>query len=123
MLIPDYQIHNILKDFTQRLKNGDRGPGAGGQSESVVNKVAGTIMRRVVDLGEEEARRCSRNARLPRSRRASGERRAVGFQYHTMGTDRCKRLRHLSLENSAQLIERFHSLITPPEAPPSKDKS
>ena len=122
MLIPDYQIHNILKDFTQRLKNGNRGPGAGGQSESVVNKVAGTIMRRVVDLGQEEARRRSRDARPPKSRRGSGERQAVGFQYHTMGTDRHKRLRHLPLENSAQLIKRFHSLITPAEGDPPKDK-
>lgn len=121
MLIPDYQIHNILKDFTQRLKNGNRGPGAGGQSESVVNKVAGTIMRRVVDLGEEEGRRNSLNARLTKNHRASCERQAVRFQYHTMETDRRKQLRHLPLENSARLIERFHSLIAPPEDDPSKN--
>ena len=116
MLIPDYQIHNILKDFTQRLKNGHHGAEAGCQLESVVNKVAGTIMRRVVDLGEEEARRRSRDTRGARRRRdPRDDHKAVHFHYHTIGTGPHKQLRRLSLENSTQLIDRFQSLIDPPE--------
>ena len=123
MLIPDYQIHNILKDFTQRLKNGNRGPVAGCQLESVVNKVAGTIMRRVMYLGEEEARRRSRERRTGGRGRASRERKAIRFRYHTIGADHHKQLRHLSVENPAQLIDRFQSLIDPPQGDAAHDKT
>ncbi|HSO19755.1 MAG TPA: hypothetical protein VLT88_09875 [Desulfosarcina sp.] len=111
MFIPDYQIHNILKEFTQRLKNGNRRPDTGYQMETVVKKVAGNIMRRVVYLSEEEARRRTRSPRHDnrRPRPAIGERPPEPFHYQTIGDDHQKTRHRLTLENSQQLIQRFHS--------------
>ena len=65
MFIPNYQIHNILKDFTHQLKNGNNRKDADHRLETVVNKVAGTIMDRVARLSEEEARGTAENQRYP----------------------------------------------------------
>ena len=121
MFIPDYQIHNILKEFTQRLKNGNRRPDTGYQMETVVQKVAGTIMRRVVYLSEEEARRRNRSPRQE-SRRphpAIGERPPEPFHYQTIGDDLQKTRHRLTLENSKRFIQRYHSAMeahTDPDA-------
>lgn len=118
MRIPDYQIHNILKDFTQRLKNGNHRTEAGCQLESVVNKVAGSIMRRVVHLSEEEAQR---HQDLPSGNpAAAGERPPKPFHYHTMGDGHGKQLRRLALEDSEKLIDRFQSLVDAPEHDPTR---
>jgi hypothetical protein len=120
MFIPDYQIHNILKDFTLQLKNGYRRPQAGCQLESVVNKVSGTIMRRVVHLSEEEARRLSRNPLPEAPPRTLRERAPVRFDYHTIDRDHRKQRQSLALENSAHLINRFHSLVDDRETDPTQ---
>lgn len=114
MFIPDYQIHNILKDFTLQLKNDQRHPQAGCQLESVVSKVSGTIMRRVVDLSEEEARRLNRKPLPASARHTPRERPPVYFHYHTIGRDHRKQRQRLALENSARLINRFQTLVDEP---------
>jgi len=110
MYIPSYQIHNILKDFTQRLKNGGQRPDAGDRLESVVNKVSVTIMNRVTRIGEEEARRRSRR---PPPASPVDKQQPTTFHYHTLGRDHRKLKNHLCVENSRQLIERFFSLVEP----------
>lgn len=121
MLIPDYQIHNILKDFTLQLKNGNRRPETGCQLESVVNKVAGTIVRRVVHLSEEEARRLSRELRPEIPRGTPRERPPVRFHYHTIDRDQRKQRKSLALENSARLINRFESLMNASQTDPTSE--
>ena len=93
------------------MKSGSRRPGSGCQLESVVNKVAGTIMRRVVHVSEEEARRLNRDIRPEILRRTPRERQPVRFHYHTIDRDHRKQRNSLALENSARLINRFQSLI------------
>ena len=75
-------------------------------------------MRRVVHLSEEEARRLQD---LPSGNPAAAcQRRAEPFPYHTMGEGRRKQLRHLALEDSAKLIDRFQSLVDAPESDPTR---
>ncbi|MGD9329904.1 MAG: hypothetical protein PVJ53_01260 [Desulfobacterales bacterium] len=112
MFIPNYQIHNILKDFTQQLKKKNQGQKAGPRLEAVVNKVAETIMDRVARLGEEEARERANTTptRIQSSCRAkSGPSRE--FYYHSMDKDRRKVKRCLAVENPQQLIDRFRTLV------------
>jgi hypothetical protein len=120
MFIPNYQIHNILKAFTQQLRNGHRQSDTGHRLETVVNKVADTIMSRVTYLSEEEARRRTRFSRghnhLPKH--PATEEQATDFHYHTFDEDRRKHKQCLSVKNSEQLIDRFQSLVAgPPEDP------
>jgi len=120
MFIPNYQIHNILKDFTQQLKNGHPRSDAGHQLETVVKKVAGTIMSRVMRLSEEEARRRTRIVGSPAPQRPSAapERHPTTFYYHTLDKDHRKQKQCLSVENSEQLINRFLSMIEPADDDP-----
>lgn len=113
MFIPDYQIHNILKDFSQHLRNGHRCPKTGCQMETVVNKVARTIMRRVVHLSEEEALHRSRVTRQGGRRplREPQDRPPDSFEYQTFDRDHGKQRRCFSVENSRILIERFQSVV------------
>ena len=113
MYIPNYQIHNILKDFTQHLKNGRRGPDAGHRLETVVNKVAGTIMNRVTRIGEEEARRRTRHTGTGRPKAVSpvDKRQPTTFHYHTLDQHHRKVKNHLCVEDSRQLIDRFFSMV------------
>lgn len=113
MFIPNYQIHNILKDYTQQLKNGHHRPEARCQLDTVVRKVAGTIMRRVVDLSEQEALRRIRSGhhgarRLPLEVK---DRQPEKFHYHVIGSDHLKVRKWIAVENPAQLIDRFHCII------------
>lgn len=113
MLIPNYQIHNILKDFTQQLKNGQRDQDSDRRLKTVVNKVADTIVDRVTHLGEEESLRQTDTAdsRNRRSRGAARPKPAGTFHYHTMGKNRQKQRQHLAVENPEELINRFQSVI------------
>jgi len=113
MFIPNYQIHNILKDFTQQLQNDQRGKEAGRRLETVVNRVSVTIMDRVTRLSEEESRHRTgmtgyrdQHAQEPAHPKPSGT-----FHYHIMGKDRQKQRLHLSVENPEKLISRFQSII------------
>ena len=113
MFIPNYQIHNILKDFTHQLRNGNRRQDTGHRLETVINKVAGTIMDRVVRLSEEEARHKrnagGRHAHLsspPTSQQQPG-----AFHYHTIGADGRRIKKSLAVENPEQLVNRFQSVI------------
>jgi len=108
MYIPNYQIHNILKDFTQQLKNGGQRPDAGQRLESVVNKVSVTIMNRVTRIGEEESQR---RLRRPHPASPVDKHHPTTFHYHTLGRDHRKVKNHLCVENSRQLIERFFSMV------------
>ncbi len=113
MFIPNYQIHNILKDFTHQLQNDQRSKDADRRLETVVNKVSVTIMDRVTRLSEEESRNRTgitsgrdQRAQEPTQPKSSGT-----FHYHTMGKDRQKHRQHLAVENPEELIGRFQSLI------------
>ena len=116
MYIPNYQIYNILKDFTQQLKNGGRRADAGHRRETVVNKVAGTIMDRVARIGEEEARRRIRRAGADRSlpKPPVDKRHPTTFYYHTLDQHHRKLKNHLCVEDSRQLIDRFFSMVDKP---------
>jgi hypothetical protein len=113
MFIPNYQIHNILKDFTQQLRNGNHRQDAGHRLETVVKKVAGTIMDRVARLSEEEARfqaKAARQKTTPLSSTAE-EKTPSAFHYHTID-ENCHKIRHcLAVENPEQFINRFQSTI------------
>ena len=113
MFIPNYQIHNILKDFTQQLRNEKHRQEAGARLETVVNKVADTIMGRVARLGEEEVRRQDgtppHHAHQPAF--AANTRPSGTFRYHTIDSDQQKTEQHLEVENPAQLIKRFQSVM------------
>jgi hypothetical protein len=113
MFIPNYQIHNILKDFTHQLKNEKHRQDAGLRLETVVNKVAGTIVDRVTRLSEEEVQPPSGASDRPGRplAPAPGTRPSGNFRYHTMSGGPAKTEHSLAVENPAQLIERFHSVM------------
>jgi hypothetical protein len=113
MFIPNYQIHNILKDFTHQLKNEKHRQDTGLHLETVVNKVAGTIVDRVTRLSEEEMQPSSGVSDHP-SRPlapAAGTRPSGKFRYHTMSRGQGKTEHSLAVEHPAQLIERFQSVM------------
>ena len=110
MFIPNYQIHNILKDFTQQLKNDSHRLESGHRLEAVVNRVAGTIMDRVTHLSEDEAGHGAQIVNNP-SLWDSRERSSYLFHYHTIGTNQQKEKQCLAVENSEQLINRFQSIL------------
>lgn len=113
MFIPSYQIHNILKDFTLQLRDGNHRKDAGYRLESVVNKVADTIMDRVARLSEEEARGKLETTGIHAQPSSSPaiEPQPVTFRYHTIGKDSHKTENCLAVENPAQFINRFQSVI------------
>jgi len=123
MYIPNYQIHNILKDFTHHLKNGRRRPDAGRRLETVVNKVAGTIMDRVTRIGEEEARRRIRRTGTNRPQPPSpvDKHQPTTFHYHTLDQHHRKLKNHLCVEDSRQLIDRFFSIVAPQDDQPADE--
>lgn len=113
MFIPNYQIHNILKDFTHQLRNGNRRKDADHRLETVVNKVAGTIMNRVARLSEEKTQHPSETSGIhacPSSPPANEPQKGT-FRYHTFGKDCHKIEKCLAVENPEQFINRFHSVI------------
>jgi hypothetical protein len=121
MFIPNYQIHNILKDFTHQLRNEKHRQEAGARLESVVNKVADSIMDRVTRLGEEEVR-CQDAAPAGRSVQsaASTSARPSGtFRYHVLVEGEQKTEQRLAVENPEQLIRRFQSVINETDSDPS----
>jgi hypothetical protein len=123
MFIPNYQIHNILKDFTLQLKNGNHRPKADHRLETVVNKVAGTIRNRVTRIGVEEARRRIQRPGGRHSLSASpvDERQPSTFHYHTLDQHQHKTKNHLCVEDSRQLIDRFFSLVDTSSDDPSDE--
>lgn len=113
MFIPSYQIHNILKDFTHQLRDGNHRRDAGHRLESVVNKVADTITDRVTRLSEEEARDRMEPTGIHAqpSPAPAIEPQHVTFRYHTIGQDTQKIETCLAVEDPAQFINRFQSVI------------
>jgi len=113
MFIPSYQIHNILKEFAHQLKDGNHRTDAGHRLETVVNKVAGSIMDRVTRLSEEEAQCEAETTGIhthPSSPPAS-EPQPCTFHYHTIGKDCRKIEKCLAVENPEQFINRFQSVM------------
>ncbi len=113
MFIPNYQIHNILKDFAQQLRNGNQRQDTGHRLETVVKKVAGTIMDRVARLSEEEARFQAEAAhqKTPPLSPTAEEKPPKVFHYHTIDKS-CHKIKHcLAVENPEQFINRFQSTI------------
>jgi hypothetical protein len=113
MFIPNYQIQNILKDFAQQLRNGNHRQDTGHRLETVVKKVAGTIMDRVARLSEEEARLQAEAARqkMPPLSSTAEEKPPSAFHYHTIDKN-CQKIKHcLAVENPEQFINRFQSTI------------
>ena len=122
MFIPNYQIHNILKDFTQQLKKDNKRQEAGHRLEMVVNKVAGTIVDRVARLSEEEVRDRATTPRIPsQSSPRAGSKPSGDFYYHTMGKDAQKVKRCLSVENPELLINRFQAVLDKDDRNPSEE--
>jgi hypothetical protein len=119
MFIPNYQIHNILKDFTQQLRNGNHRQDTGHRLETVVKKVAGTIVDRIARLSEEEARLQVESARrqAPPQPSATEEKVPGAFHYHTIDKNRHKIKHCLAVENPEQFINRFQSAIDEVAAP------
>jgi len=113
MFIPNYQIHNILKDFTHQLRNGNHRQDTGHRLDTVVNKVAGTIMDRVARLSEEEARhKMNTGGRHAHpSSPPTREQQPGTFHYHTIGADCHKIKKSLAVENPEQLVNRFQSVV------------
>jgi hypothetical protein len=113
MFIPNYQIHNILKDFTHQLRNGNHREDAGHRLETVVKKVAGSIIDRVARLSEEEAQHPSETSGIHAcpSLPPANEQQTKTFHYHTIGKDSQKIEKRVAVENPEQFINRFQSVI------------
>ena len=130
MFIPNYQIHNILKDFTLQLKKirqrrkspTDNQPVTTSRRKhpndlrltSVASKVAENIMARIADLGEE-ARHRPPVASEQSSRSANAQ--PPVFDYHLLDREKGKIKQHLVVEDSRDLVERFQQMTAaePPE--------
>ena len=130
MFIPNYQIHNILKDFTLQLKKirqrrkspTDKQPVTTSRRKhpndlrltSVASKVAENIMARSADLGEEARHRPPVESEQP-SRGANAQ--PPVFDYHLLDREKGKLKQHLVVEDSRVLVERFQEMTAaePPE--------
>jgi hypothetical protein len=127
LYIPSYQIHNILKDFTQQLQkwrqqsaataarengrpNAVSGPN-GLRLASVVNKVADNIMARIANLGQEAGRKETAKTKMPRRGPNEGAKNEPAvFDYYLMDPKRGKVKQRLVVRDSRQLVQRFQSL-------------
>ena len=127
MFIPNYQIHNILKDFTQHLKKlrtgspaeADRtatAPAMGPNQlrlATVVTKVADDIMLRIADLGREAENTLPAGPeRPPRAKDGGIRTNPAAFDYHLMDGEKGKVKKRLVVEDSRHLVERFQHMTT-----------
>lgn len=127
MFIPNYQIHNILKDFTLQLKKWRQqnatpanreealpGPMSGPNRlrlSSVVNKVADNIMERIASLGQEAGTmETTETARSSREPDESFKCQPAAFDYYLLDPKKGKVKQRLVVRDSRQLIQRFQSL-------------
>lgn len=127
MFIPNYQIHNILKDFTLQLKKwraqsavrakpGEATPGpASGPDRlrvaSVVNKVADNIMERIASLGQEARTTSAPEMKHPpRKSNAGFKSQPAAFDYYRLDPKKGKVKQRLVVEDSRQLVQRFQTL-------------
>ncbi len=129
MFIPSYQIHNILKDFTQRLRKIRQRPPAPMDPgdlmsvperrphdlrlTAVASKVAETIRDRIADLGEEA--RHSPSVASERSTRVFNAQPPV-FAYYLLDRSQGKVKQHLVVEDSRILVQRFQQITTAEKA-------
>ena len=123
MFIPSYQIHNILKDFTRRLKkirqhprspavSGTTSPASGRSAHdlrqsAVASQVAENIMARITDLGKEARHSPPAESRAPL--RGFSERPPV-FDYHLLDRQKGKVKHRLVVEDSRILVQRFQQM-------------
>ena len=130
MQIPSYQIHNILKDFTQQLKKWHRhnaaaagrqnllsGPGSGPNDlrrAAVVSKVADKIMKRIASLGQE-AEPAAKTKRLSREPDEGFDAAPAAFDYHLLDPAKGKVKQRLVVKDSLQLVQRLQSLTAAEE--------
>ena len=130
MFIPNYQIHNILKDFTLRLKKmrqHRRSPAVSGPTSAasgkpphdlrqaeVAGKVAENIMARIADLGKEA--RHSPPAESQGPPRGFNDRPPV-FDYHLLDRQKGKVKHRLVVEDSRILVQRFQQMTNNEPAP------
>jgi hypothetical protein len=128
MFIPSYQIHNILKDFTQQLKKmrqqGKKkgptadAPGPGRAPDnlrlaSVVNKVADNIMDRIAALGREADPTAASDANQTALDAApDSKQHPPVFDYHLMDRKNGKVRQRLVVEDSRHLVERFQDITS-----------
>ncbi|MGD8242162.1 MAG: hypothetical protein PVG19_03275 [Desulfobacterales bacterium] len=133
MFIPNYQIHNILKDFTRQLKKirkrrkspTDSGAVTPAHSRrpndlrltSVASKVAANIMDRIADLSEEARHRPPAQSEQP-SRGAQAQ--PPVFDYHLLDREKGKVKQHLVVEDSRVLVDRFQQMTA--AEPPAPEK-
>ncbi len=124
MFIPSYQIHNILKDFTQQLKKirQETAPQAGSEAASpgptrtpnalrlapVVSKVADRIMNRIADLGQEAVPATpSESERPPHKPGAESKIHPAVFDFYRLDREKGKVKQRLVVEDSQNLVRRF----------------
>lgn len=127
MFIPNYQIHNILKDFTLQLKKwrqqrttptGRRRPWPGPLSgpdhlrvASVVNKVADNIMHRIASLGQEIRPTSTSAPKDPPRQSGEGDKsHPAVFDYYRLDPEKGKVKQRLVVADSHQLVQRFEAL-------------
>jgi len=123
MAIPNYQIHNILKDFVQQLQRRCQRKGEGGLPDapaipsltqendrlrSVADNLAATILQRLADSPggptSSAAPRPPRPIRPEASRVANAP---PAFEYMVLDPQGAKRACRLTVEDAQILIERF----------------
>jgi hypothetical protein len=129
MKIADYQIHNVLKDFTQQLRRRLAPPGEDspvaptvGRRRSgqpaIIRRMLSTIVERVGHLNPDTAA----SGPLPPPSAESIPRGEFIYQLQPLSGDRVT-LR-LEIEDSRHLVQRFHDLATKDDtggdAPPDR---
>ncbi len=140
MFIPNYQIHNILKDFTLQLKKwrqqratptGRRrtwpGPPSGPDHlrvASVVNKVADNIMKRIASLGHEIRPTSKFDKKVPPRQAGEGDKsHPAVFDYYRLDPEKGKVKQRLVVKDSHQLVQRFEALtVADVNTRPSKSR-
>ncbi|MDJ0667248.1 MAG: hypothetical protein QNJ61_08220 [Desulfobacterales bacterium] len=132
MFIPNYQIHNILKDFTRQLKKirqrrkspadpgtvvpaRDRRP-SDLRLTAVASKVTANIMDRIASLGEEARHSPPMESERP-PRGADAQ--PPAFDYHLLDREKGKVKQQLVVEDSRILVARFQQMTA---AEPPKEE-
>jgi hypothetical protein len=134
MQITNYQMHNVLKVYTNQLSKGITGKSgrptirkpnsdlvrisAEGKRQNLINRVAADIVARITKEGIGGS--ASRNAHAVIQNEAinhkkSSQNRNDQFEYNVMNESAEKKTNKLSVENAAFLIRRIEELSGGPE--------
>lgn len=133
MFIPNYQIHNILKDFTLQLKKWrQRNRPLANREEAwpvpmggpnrlrlaaVAHKVAQNIMERIASLGQEAGTAApAETGRPPRNPDEGFKCHPEAFDYYLLDREKGKVKQRLVVKDSRQLLQRFQTLTAADES-------